>query len=134
MTDAQDPVMTLWHVPSPSGSLEFCLRCLKCTHFQKGAIHKLRRQAWGGGFAKCLCYYISLCSKLQKSQNLVYVVCVGPQSSVPHINILLLIGILLHWIFVQIFNICSNIQYLDSNIIAERTNNYRFHFLLALVF
>ena len=30
-----------------------------------GAVHKLRKQARGeGGLAKCLCYYISLCSKL----------------------------------------------------------------------
>ena len=30
-----------------------------------GGILKLRRQARGeGGLAKCLCYYISLCSKL----------------------------------------------------------------------
>ena len=32
-----------------------------------GGFHKLRNQAWGeggGGLAKCLCYYISLCSKL----------------------------------------------------------------------
>ena len=29
-----------------------------------GTIHKLRRQERGRGLAKCLCYYISLCSKL----------------------------------------------------------------------
>ena len=44
-----------------------------------GAIPKLRRQA-RGGLAKCLCYYISLCSKLvygvgvKNLQNPVYVV------------------------------------------------------------
>ena len=33
---------------------------------QFGNIHKLRRQAWReGGLAKCLFYYISLCSKLE---------------------------------------------------------------------
>ena len=37
----------------------------------KGAIHKLRRQA-RGRFAKCLCYYTSLCSKLVND------VCVWP--------------------------------------------------------
>ena len=30
----------------------------------QGDIHKLRRQAGGGGLSKCLCYYISLCIKL----------------------------------------------------------------------
>ena len=56
----------------------------------KGDIHKLRRQARGkgegrGGFAKCQCYYISLCSKLasggeggQNWQNLAYVVYGSP--------------------------------------------------------
>ena len=58
----------------------------------KGDIHKLRRQARGkgegrGGFAKCQCYYISLCSKLasggeggQNWQNLAYVVYGWPHS------------------------------------------------------
>ena len=54
-----------------------------------GAIHKLCRQARARGFAKCLCYYIILCSKLvygerrrvKNLQNLVYVVCVWPLTS-----------------------------------------------------
>ena len=33
-------------------------------HNALGSIHKLRRQEGGGGLAKCLCYFISLCSKL----------------------------------------------------------------------
>ena len=48
----------------------------------KGVSKKLRRQVKGRGFAKCLFYYISLCSKLaygggrgvKNWQNLAYVV------------------------------------------------------------
>ena len=47
-----------------------------------GGFLKLRKQARGRGLAKCLCYYISLCSKLayggergvKNWQNLAYVV------------------------------------------------------------
>ena len=46
--------------------LEFFRRSIiKHWVFIKGGLHKLRQQARGeGGLAKCLCYYISLCSKL----------------------------------------------------------------------
>ena len=52
-----------------------------------GAVHKLRKQARGeGGLAKCLYYYISLCSKLvygggkgvKNWQNLAYIVWMPP--------------------------------------------------------
>ena len=44
-----------------SGDQEGAIRVWESRY---GTIHKLRRQERGRGLAKCLCYYISLCSKL----------------------------------------------------------------------
>ena len=56
--------------------------------WQKGPYTNYVNKQGGGGFAKCLCYYISLCCKLvygggrgvKNLQSLVYVVCVWPQT------------------------------------------------------
>ena len=98
-------------------------------NFILGAIHKLRRLARGRGFAKCLCYYISLCSKLvyrggggQKSHNLVYVVCVWP--------LLTILGAASEQIknfiikVIQLFTGCSFTEKLNSFIYVKIDSTY----------
>ena len=77
----------------PGMYYSFITKYKLCNNYRMGAIHKIRKQARGRGLAKCLCYYISLCSKLaykgrrggQNWQNLTYVV-----YGCPHVSLLAL--------------------------------------------